>query len=111
MPLLSWVAPSMSLAQWMQPSAPEFVQGSSSRASAGPSSRSLAQRMATEPEEGELSDWDEGKSSSQACRSRRGGRKERERDRHRAEHGAPPAPGKGKRRDRRDRDDDDGFFT
>ena len=98
-----------SLAQRMQPPPPDFVQGSSSRPLAGPA-RSLAQRLRAEPEEGELSDWDEDESASRARRSRRGGRKERERDRRRAERGAPPAPGKGKRRDRMDRDDEDDEF-
>ena len=102
--LLERMAPPSSLAQRMQPP-PDFVQGSSSRPLAG-ASRSLAQRLGAEPEEGELSDWDEDDSTSRARRSRRGGRKERERDRCQAERGAPPAPGKGKRRDRTDRDDE-----
>ncbi|EDR06956.1 uncharacterized protein LACBIDRAFT_328349 [Laccaria bicolor S238N-H82] len=110
-PLLSRFTPSSSLAQWMQPSSSEFLQGSSSRPLAGPSSRTLAQRMGTDPEDGELPDWDEDESTSQARRSRRGGRKERERDKRRAARGEPPAPGKGKRRDRRGRGDDDGSFV
>ena len=100
-----------SLEQWMQPPPSDFVQGSSSRPLAG-LTRSLAQRLRAEPEEGELSDWDEDEFASHAQQSHRGGRKEWECDRRRAERGAPPAPGKGKRRDRTDQDDEgDEFLT
>ena len=75
-PLVNRVGPSAPLSRRIQSPVPDFVQGSSSRPSAGSSSRSLAQRIGIEQEEGELSDWDEDESSSRARRSRRGGRKE-----------------------------------